>query len=681
MNRKLIVPVVFLVAVLVGGAPAHAIDIAFDPVSYVIGKALDEIIVDRALVGIGLKPDVGKLEQRLTELEKTAALKSDQKEALRKLREQIAACATHDELAAVASKFKSDLQVLSRRLDRNEEDLEELKVKFEDKDKGTKNADDPNHFLTRGERELGYSEHFKALANARIAAKLAPDKPEGLLFQGKVYTAMGAGEMALACYDQAIKVAPMHALSFRTRADARFGLANYAGAADDYGQAARLDPKDAWSWSHRGQARMELEQFAQAAEDFSEALKLNASDAVARFQRGRAYIFTEQPAKAVDDFTVYLRDHPDDPDGHDRRGYAHLKSGEHDKSLEDLQKALKLSPDHPLAHIHLTHLWDVKGEHTRAVEVGKRAVELNPGHWYAHYHYAHALQLTGNPTDALAHYEQAALLNPGNKEKYQELAYGGAGLICAAQKSSDKAIDYLSRALALNGNLRASSKQSLLTFRAQAYIDKKDHASAIADATAALAINADDPDAYFARAYAHAERKEHADAVRDYTETIRIAPSSSGAFNNRGNSQRALGETAKAIDDFTEAIRLDPKHDFAYSNRGDAYRSQARYAEAANDFVQALKSSVAGTREGAIDSLIQLRPGDSELLKAIPAGANAFGTYSNVLRRIHVPDDKDDYGNYNNYGWSTTSSYRGYDGLPSGYWVYVAPYWYIWETK
>jgi hypothetical protein len=64
--------------------------------------------------------------------------------------------------------------------------------------------------------------------------------------------------------------------------------------------------------------------------------------------------------------------------------------------------------------------------------------------------------------------------------------------------------------------------------------------------------------------------------------------------------------------------------------------------------------------------------------EAVLAKASVDGKYRKLLRRIKVEDDKQAYGEFNDYGRYTATSYAGYNDLPAGYWVYVYPHWYIW---
>ncbi len=59
--------------------------------------------------------------------------------------------------------------------------------------------------------------------------------------------------------------------------------------------------------------------------------------------------------------------------------------------------------------------------------------------------------------------------------------------------------------------------------------------------------------------------------------------------------------------------------------------------------------------------------------------AQVDGKYDMLLRQIKVEKDAENYGDFKDYGFSNTPEYADQKDLPAGYWVYVAPYWYIWR--
>lgn len=61
--------------------------------------------------------------------------------------------------------------------------------------------------------------------------------------------------------------------------------------------------------------------------------------------------------------------------------------------------------------------------------------------------------------------------------------------------------------------------------------------------------------------------------------------------------------------------------------------------------------------------------------------ASSYGRYRGLLRKIEVPQDQPSYGVFNDYGAWSGAAWAGYTELSAGYWVYVAPNWYIWERE
>lgn len=61
-----------------------------------------------------------------------------------------------------------------------------------------------------------------------------------------------------------------------------------------------------------------------------------------------------------------------------------------------------------------------------------------------------------------------------------------------------------------------------------------------------------------------------------------------------------------------------------------------------------------------------------------PTSAN--GKYHNLIQKLHCPSDRARYGKYRDYGYWGGGSWCGQQGK-RGFWVWVAPTWYIWGTK
>jgi hypothetical protein len=55
--------------------------------------------------------------------------------------------------------------------------------------------------------------------------------------------------------------------------------------------------------------------------------------------------------------------------------------------------------------------------------------------------------------------------------------------------------------------------------------------------------------------------------------------------------------------------------------------------------------------------------------------------YAGLMRRLHIPRDRRRYGLCREWGIWAGRSYKGYANLPRGYWVWRAPYWYIYRRR
>jgi hypothetical protein len=55
--------------------------------------------------------------------------------------------------------------------------------------------------------------------------------------------------------------------------------------------------------------------------------------------------------------------------------------------------------------------------------------------------------------------------------------------------------------------------------------------------------------------------------------------------------------------------------------------------------------------------------------------------YAGLMRRLHIPADRRQYGYCREWGIWAGHSYKGYANLPRGYWVWRAPYWYIYRRR
>ena len=73
-------------------------------------------------------------------------------------------------------------------------------------------------------------------------------------------------------------------------------------------------------------------------------------------------------------------------------------------------------------------------------------------------------------------------------------------------------------------------------------------------------------------------------------------------------------------------------------------------------------------------------PPSTNSMGNVPPKATVNGKYSNLIQIMHCPNDRSSYGEFRDYGHWGGGAWCGQTGK-AGYWVWVAPNWYIWSNQ
>jgi tetratricopeptide (TPR) repeat protein len=112
---------------------------------------------------------------------------------------------------------------------------------------------------------------------------------------------------------------------------------------------------------------------------------------------------------------------------------------------------------------------------------------------------------------------------------------------------------------------------------------------AIRDLDQAIAIQNDNPLAYYNRGYAHFALKEYEQAITDYGAAIRLDARFGLAYNNRGLSRAIVGtDLVQALNDTDDALKLLPINLDVRETRGFVYLKLGDPALALNEYNAAL---------------------------------------------------------------------------------------------
>lgn len=194
-----------------------------------------------------------------------------------------------------------------------------------------------------------------------------------------------------------------------------------------------------------------------------------------------------------------------------------------------------------------------------------------------------AYSALGKYAEALADADKAlSLIQPdGYAARFSSLANQVKAQVHRAQKDHKTAVAFYTKAIAID-----SSNSLLFNGRGVCYLVLDQHDQAIKDFSKAIELEPTLSQPYVNRAVAYRAIKNCDAAIRDTTDAMRLAPSDVGPYINRANCYFDLKKYDEAITDLTKAIYIEPKADLFYNrarvrlDRGDYERSIADNTEA-----------------------------------------------------------------------------------------------------
>ena len=193
----------------------------------------------------------------------------------------------------------------------------------------------------------------------------------------------------------------------------------------DFNEAIRLDPKSAAAFFNRGDAWYRKEAYDKAIADFNENLRLEPNHTDGYLSRAVAWMMKREYDKALSDHNEAVRLEPKNARLYSLRGVLHKFRRDYDKAIADYNEAIRLDPNLASAYMYRASIWATCPESKyrdgkRAVESATRACELfgwrNP---WAIDDFAAAYAETGDFAKAVEWQGQATKLYADSEKKKQ----------------------------------------------------------------------------------------------------------------------------------------------------------------------------------------------------------------------------------------------------------------------
>ena len=365
-------------------------------------------------------------------------------------------------------------------------------------------------YAERGEIEL-------ALADYNQAIKINPNYVEAYINRGITYKEQGEIELALADYNQALQLNPQYVDAYNNRGLLYQERGEVELALADYNHALQLDPNKAIVYYNRGNLHSKQEKLELALADYSSAIQLNSKLALAYLNRGNLYQTKGKLELALSDLKQSITINPSDPYSYLALGFLYEQMGHIEEELTNLQRAQQLFSDPKNANFSEKTSALLQHMDRRIIElVGNQSAnsnESNPQSADDYYNRAFENHQKQEYDLALADYNQVIELDPSN-----EKAFINRGLIYQSQGKDEDAIADYNKAIQINPNNFASYRN-----RGVLYFEQSQYELAKADWDKAIAINPEDALTYYNRGLLYLKLSDSSSAKTDLEKAEELA--------------------------------------------------------------------------------------------------------------------------------------------------------------
>lgn len=344
-------------------------------------------------------------------------------------------------------------------------------------------------------------------------------------------------KMALAHFNECLRIDPYYLDAYYSRAIAKEHLNDAKGALTDYNIFLNSKPENTEALFSRAVIRFQQDQLDLARQDFLKLLKLPPGETNTvyfrqdRFGGGTDKIFTSQSGGKA---TIY-----------NYISLIDIKNKKYKEAITSLDSALHLEPKEPNYFVNRGIAWAKLRDTTAAIADYQHALNIDPNHSLATHNLAVIKRAKGETQASEKLLDEAISKNPALPYPYAERGYYRL----------------------MNSNLKG----------------------ALEDYDKVLAMDKKDEESYLNRGLAKEKLKDLKGAFADYTEAISLKPDYERAWLNRANLLVKLNRTEEAIEDYTVAITWYPEYALAYYNRAIANNKLKKNREACDDLTQAIK--------------------------------------------------------------------------------------------
>lgn len=253
----------------------------------------------------------------------------------------------------------------------------------------------------------------QAIEQYELSVKASPRYPV-LANLGSAYASLGRYQEAIACYEQALKLAPGQPGITLNLGLAHYKTGNLQKAAGLFEAVRKLDPASVQAQILLADCYFQLGDYARVIRELEPLEPKRPDDRAIAYLLGTAYLRDKQMEKGQRLVDRILRN-GDSAEARLMMGTALAEVQKNKEAIAEFERAIQLNPKIPLAHSSLGLALIRSGDREAALPHFEEELKINPNDFTANFYAGFLRRRSNKDEEALPYLQKALQLRPGNE--------------------------------------------------------------------------------------------------------------------------------------------------------------------------------------------------------------------------------------------------------------------------
>ncbi len=430
----------------------------------------------------------------------------------------------------------------------------------------------------------------------------------------KIYEGAGQPDLALALYEDAIRVKPDEGAPYFAKGVLLLNLRHAPQAEAVFTRGLAHAPQSHLGYFYRGKALEVQEKTAGAKEEYRRAISLaehfapayqalaglheaegdiqgaiqvyerfvslgTPRDSNLRHDFVRLLLRHKRYTRALEVLDHMIADDPGDMNARIRRAMVHVETNDSRRAIADLTRLIRAHPSDLRVRDYLGWVYEQADDLQKAMAMYRANIEKDATFYDSHVHLGLLLYRLNRFEESTPHLIRAVALNPGNAETHLllGLSYLRMEQFAHAQSAFAKGLDHHPTDEDLRFNLGAT------------YDKLGRFPDVVREMEAVLALNPDHADALNYLGYSYADRGiKGEEAVALTRHAVSLKPDNGAYIDSLGWALFKVGRVAEALEVLKRAIELVNDDPVMFEHLGAIYLTQRHREKAQQAWIRSL---------------------------------------------------------------------------------------------